>query len=82
MEGYLRSGLKIEKLTIVWSKYINLVEPHICSFRAAEVAYSLAWAEMEYIGSDKVRHSYHCLPHHIFSFSRLYNLLGVVYTTH
>ena len=23
-------------------------------FRAAEIAYSLAWAEMEYIGSDKV----------------------------
>ena len=22
--------------------------------RAAEIAYSLAWAEMEYIGSDKV----------------------------
>ena len=25
-------------------------------FRAAEIAYSLAWAEMEYIGSDKVIH--------------------------
>ena len=23
--------------------------------RAAEIAYSLAWAEMEYIGSDKVK---------------------------
>ena len=28
--------------------------PNEIKFRAAEIAYSLAWAEMEYIGSDKV----------------------------
>ena len=64
LEGYLRSVLKIEKLTVAWSVMLfashiyslSLFEPHIFS-RAAEVAYSLAWAEMEYIGSDKVRQS-------------------------
>ena len=58
MRGLLRATPKIlnklEKQQSLFLFFKCISMPNEIKFRAAEIAYSLAWAEMEYIGSDKV----------------------------
>ena len=58
MHGLLRATPKIlnklEKQQSLFLFFKCISMPNEIIYRAAEIAYSLAWAEMEYIGSDKV----------------------------